>query len=200
MALDWVKICNMALRRIGTKDVISSLDGTDKISVACNDAYEAVRDAVLEDFDWKCASHRKALAQDINTPAFGWDYQYNLPTSPYCLVVRDICPEETDYEIEGRLLLTDYDNADEDLYIRYTKRISNPAELSTLCAKAIAWRLAAEICYHFVQSSTLQQTIREEYRIILNEAEMSNQQCDKNHDEDAPSSDTGNTEWINAGR
>jgi len=197
MALDWIKVCNMGLRRIGTKDVISSLSGTDKASIACNDAYEAVRDAVLEDFDWKCASYREALSKDTEAPAFGWDYKYNLPSSPYCLVVRGIYPESVDYEIEGRTLLTDYDNSGgEDLYIRYTKRLSNPAELSTLCAKAIAWRLAAEICYHFVQSSALQQTILQEYQAILNEAKMSNQQYDKNHDEDAPSIG----EWIRAGR
>lgn len=197
MSLDWVRVCNMALRRIGTKDVILSLSGTDKASITCNDAYEAVRDAVLEDFDWKCASYREALAQDTTTPVFGWGYKYNLPSSPYCLVVREIYPESVDYEIEGRTLLTDYDNSGgEDLCIRYTKRLANPAELSTLCAKAIAWRLAAEMCYYFVQSSTLQQTIFQEYQAILEEAKISNQQYDKNHDEDPLA--TG--QWIIAGR
>jgi hypothetical protein len=195
MALDWVKVCNMALRRIGTKDVISSLNGTDKASITCNDAYEAVRDATLEDFDWKCASWREALSKDPIAPVVGWLYKYNLPSTPWCLVVREIYPESVDYEIEGRTLLSDYDNAGGDLYIRYTRRLANPAELSTLCAKAIAWRLAAEICYHFVQSSTLQQTIFQEYQSILEEAKLSNQTWDKNHDED-PS----NGEWIRAGR
>jgi len=200
MALSWVSICNMALRRIGKGSLITSLAGTDKESVACNDAYEAARDAVLEDFDWKCASYRKALTQDSSTPAFGWDYQYSLPTTPWCLVVREIYPEEADYVVEGRKLLTDQDNDDEDLCIRYTKRVTDPTELSNLCAKAIAWRIAAEISYHITQSNSMVDQIMKEYYLILDEAKRSNQEYDKNHDEDAPSSDRGNVDWINAGR
>jgi len=199
MALTWVGICNMALGRIGITTVITDLSNTDKASVVCNDAYEACRDAVLEDFDWKCAAYRKALVQNATAPAFGFDYQYDLPSTPYCLKVREIYPV-VDYKIEGRLLLTDYDNTSADLYIRYTKRITDPTDLETLCAKAIAWRIAAERCYAFVQASTLQEKIFAEYRIILDEAMRANQQQDTNNDEKQNSSIYGNAEWISAGR
>jgi len=190
----------MALHRIGSTATITDLSNTDKASVICNDAYEAVRDAVLEDFDWKCASYRKVLAQNATAPAFGFDYQYDLPTNPWCLVVRESYPE-TYYEIEGRLLLNDFDNTDEDFYIRYTKRVTDPTELTFLCAKAIAWRLAAEVCYAVVQTASLQKTIFDEYRLILDEAMRSNQQFDSGTDERQNSSTNGgNAEWINAGR
>jgi hypothetical protein len=186
MPISWVSIANMGLRRIGVSSVVTSLAGTDKASTVFNDTYEAARDAVLEDFDWSCASTRAVLAMSTTTPAYDWLYQYALPSSPWCLVVREMYPVTSDYVVEGRNLLTNQDNFSDIVAIRFTARLNDPTLFSAKLAKAIAWRWAAENCYAFVQGIQLQNTILKEYMAILNEAESADAYQNKNHDEDAP--------------
>jgi hypothetical protein len=190
MPLSWEDISNMAAARIGVSSRVTSLENNDKLSIACNTAIFSCRDATLQDWDWKCASTRVQLTKDPVPPAFGFKNRYLLPTVPYCLVVREMRPHFYNYVIEGRYLLTDADSDHENVFIRYTASIDDLSSIDVLCLKAIAYRMAAEICNLFVQgnAATGQAAIMKEYLMILEEAEGANQWNDKNHDEDAPRS------------
>ena len=208
MSLSWVDISNMALSRIGVSTRVTDLTNNDKSSVTCNTFIYTCRDAVLEGWDWKSVSTRAQLTKDATVPidsaAGGFLNRYLLPSNPYCLVVREMLHSSYNWVVEGRYLLTDADSGTEDIFIRYTASTGDPSLLTALCAKAIAWRMAAEICNSFVQGNvaTGQAAIMKEYYMIIEEAQGANQYFDKNHDEDGPSvfdSTSDYDSWTAAG-
>jgi len=130
-----VDIANYALNIIGASN-ISSFDENSKVGRLVNQRYEGVRDAVFRSHPWNCLIRRAELAQEVETPTFGYAYQYNLPTDPFCLRVLEFSngslsyPQDNMtsntggpvYVIEGRKLLTDEGTA----RIKYIARITDP--------------------------------------------------------------------------
>ncbi len=150
MAVSITSLCNQALRKAG-EQTIMSLDEDSKNAKLCNEFYEQVLEEVLRSHDWNCASFRTELAEDIDSPAYGWENSFPLPTSPRCL--RVIRMEYTDYEwaIEGRKLLTDEDTA-KILYIGY---VDDPNDLDALCRKVFVLELAVAIAYTLVENGAI---------------------------------------------
>jgi len=148
-----VGICNAALTVIGVRKIVSLTEDSEQARV-CNLRYADCRDAVLRLFPWTCAAARKSLARDSERPGFGFDYQYQLPTNPWCLRVLTLNEDaqgesQNEFVIEGRLLLTDATSAD----IRFIKRVDNPAEMDPLLRDAIAAKLASEIAFKLTKGS-----------------------------------------------
>ena len=87
-----VDLCNMALSRLGEERITALPPGDD--SEAAKEAqlhYAQTRDEVLEDHPWRCAVHYQSLASLSDSdpgylPQTEYDYQYTLPTDPYCLL------------------------------------------------------------------------------------------------------------------
>lgn len=171
MAYSVVGIVNMALQRIGVKRIASLTENSDQ-AIAANAVWEYIRDEVLSAKDWKFAKTRVVLAQNVTTPEYTYDYAYTLPTDflRLCLTKEEdnsfypsgayatawtaetltIQSRKYGYSIEalsdGTLcMLTDYDNTDDDLYITYIKKETNPARYSPAFISALAFRLAAEL-------------------------------------------------------
>ena len=111
-----VSICSNALRRLGDNPITSLTDDTERARL-CNSFYADARDAVLRLHPWNFAITRASLAQIISIHhAYGFAYQYSLPTSPYCLRVLGMEYEDYIFKIEnystqGRVLLTDQSSA-----------------------------------------------------------------------------------------
>lgn len=148
-----VGICNASLTILGARKIVS-LTGDSEEARLCNLRYADCRDAVLRLYPWNCAIHRKTLAQSSDTPDFGFDYQYPLPTNPWCLRVLTLNEDENgesedEFVIEGRLLLTDSTTAD----IRYIKQLTAAGEMDPLLRDAIAAKLASEIAYKLTKGS-----------------------------------------------
>lgn len=181
MPVSWVSICNGAVMRLGLAELITGFDSTNKITVLCKNNWESARDAVLESWDWKCASARAQLSQLSVTPVFGPLFAYPLPTTPYCLKVREMWPYVANYRIEGRNLLTDVDSTVNPVYIRYTARVTDPTQLDNLLAKVISHKLAAEICYALVREKGLAERIAMEYEDLLEVARAKDQASGKDH-------------------
>lgn len=145
MALADVDICNDALRMLDAP-ALASIDDLTKDGVLCKRAYPGARDVITEMFVWSAALKRVALPALTAVPAFGWNYQYQLPEDCIrALPLRkygdpggDLVP----FEAEGRLILTDETAP---LYLRYLKRMDVVAEITPLFGKAISARLAADI-------------------------------------------------------
>ena len=66
-----VDIANFALNNLGASN-ISSLDENSKAARIVNQRYESVRDAVFRAHPWNCLVRRSQLAQETETPAFGY--------------------------------------------------------------------------------------------------------------------------------
>jgi hypothetical protein len=132
-----VAICNQALARLGALR-FTFADQTTKEGVYCELFYEQTRDALLRSFVWNFASARKTLAQETETPDFEWDYQYKLPEN-YLRMKGEY--GEDDFIIEGGLLLTN----DDDVDIRYVKKVTDTAEFDSLFIEVLILELAKKL-------------------------------------------------------
>jgi hypothetical protein len=174
-----VDIANYALNNLGASN-ISSLDENSKAARIVNQRYEAVRDAVFRAHPWNCLIQRAQLAQETDAPAFGYTYQYALPTNPYCLRVLEFSNGTLSYPqdnitnnsggpvfvIEGRKLLTDEAVA----RIKYIGRITDPQQYDASLVEALSARLAAEVCYAITGSTSMVQIQTSLYEAKINEA------------------------------
>lgn len=137
-------ICNIALGHLGEAR-ITSLEEDSVAARACSLHYAAARDEVLRSHRWNFAAKRAVLSRLAAAPAFGWQWQYELPVD--CLRVLEVNDSEVgdvisdEYLVEGRALLT---NAGE-VRLVYLRRIENVALFDVLFVKALALRLAMEL-------------------------------------------------------
>lgn len=160
-----VKVCNKALVLIGA-DLITALDENSKRARLCNYLYEQARDAVQRAHPWNCCMSRATLAALSSTPDWGYDYEYQLPTNPYCLRVLQMEELSYEFKIEGRKLLTDEDSCK----ILYITRIVTVANWDKLLVDAVAARLAHELAIPIADSRTMAETRWTLYQDILSEA------------------------------
>jgi hypothetical protein len=141
-----VTICNLALTMLGADRITSLLDDTENAR-KCNSVYTFVRDEVLRAHPWNFAIKRAVLAELATPPVFGYDHQFQIPSD--CLRVFEVSSgwsdveSETEFEIEGKALLTDMNTC----YIRYIFRQTDPTQFDSSFVNAIAARLAAEMAY-----------------------------------------------------
>ena len=175
MAISVVKICNLALSRLGD-DSISSLTEDSKPARSCNLIYDHTRDVVLADFPWNSAMRRARLAQLSDTPEFGYTHKYQLPTNPYCLRVWYVSSDglnddsdRVDWVVEGRELLTE----ETTVYISYTAQITDVAQYTPMLVEAIVCRLAANLCEPLVKSVALETKCVNMYEYAKDKAHLS---------------------------
>jgi hypothetical protein len=168
MASD-IGICNSALSRIGDF-AIASLTDTSKAAKLCNLKYADSRDAIFRSYPWNCLQRRAALARSSDTPEWGYDYKYQLPTDPYCLKVLGMKEQDedssVDFVVEGRYILTDSETCN----IRYVGRILDANQYDVNLQDAIAAKLAADICYPLTGSATLTDVMYRNYMATVKQA------------------------------
>ena len=162
MAASEVSICNAALQLIkNTKSITALTQGT-KEANACEVIYDEMRDTMLECHNWNFATKRSQLSQLSDTPAFEWDYQYQLPAD-YLRVVRlsqnSDARDHSPYRVENGKVMSDAS----ELYLRYVARVEDPnlmpATFRTALSKLIASRLAVALA----QSAALSKEMYTQY-------------------------------------
>jgi hypothetical protein len=166
-----VSICNNAIIKVGGKLITSLNDATNEAK-ACRTLYEDVRNAVFREHPWNCVTDRKVLNELEDTPPFGFDHQFQLPTD--CLRVLTLNDEriplirngmvypghdQKRFRIEGRKLLTDETEAK----ILYISKVDDPNQYDPLLLEAVATRLAAEIAYPITRNASLVTTMWNTY-------------------------------------
>jgi len=89
LAISEVRICNMALSRIGAASSIESLTEASAEANACNLWYNYSRRQALAANDWGFARKRAALTTHSDDPPSGiWAYRYQYPSD--CNILRKI--------------------------------------------------------------------------------------------------------------
>lgn len=161
MASSSVKICNEALILLG-QESITSLTESNTNARACNLVYEPTRDEVLRALMPNFAMARISLARLSATPAFGYDYYYQLPSD--CLRVLGMEYSDYVFVIEEDRLLCDYTTAK----IKYIKRITDPNKFDSIFITALALRIATKIAARIKGgvSRTLVDDLLKQYIVI----------------------------------
>jgi len=167
-----VDICNSALNLVGANN-ITSLTEDSKAARICNQRFEFVRDNIFRAHPWNCLVTRKSLAQDATAPVYKYAYRYTLPTDPYCLRVLSVSDDgaterlDIDYQIEAsRYLLTDEGT----IFVRYVGRLTDPTQWDIGLVETVAARLASDIAYPLIGSSSFATDMFALYELKLKEA------------------------------
>jgi len=150
-----IDICNLALRKVGAQTIMA-LDEASENARLCRQFYPRVRDTVLRLYPWNCATRRAKLTALSEAPAFGWARQYPLPVD--CLFVQRMEYQDIPFKIEGRVLLTDWAEAN----IIYTARLEDVSQYDNLLVQAIYTMLAAEISTSLRQDAKMYQGLMDE--------------------------------------
>lgn len=169
-----VEIANRALTKLGAARIISFADDN-KQSRSVNSMFNVVRDAELRAHLWSFTIKRDSLPALTTTPAWGYEYEYQLP--PDCLrllEVDDIYPgpnlddyrnaNTQEFTIEGRKILT---NKDAPLKIRYVSRVADTTQWDATFVEAFACRLAMEMCEDLTQSSSKKESVKDDYNTAI---------------------------------
>ena len=171
-----VDICNEAMDLLGAA-TITSLTENSKEARLCNRQFEKVRDTIIRSHPWNACIRRASLARDSETPAFGFNYQYTLPTDPYCERVLSFWNKNVDsevaaydslvmYKIEGRKILSN----EASCKIVYPARVTDTEQYDSLLRSTIAHGLAADTAYAITGSTTVMQTMQAMFQERLREA------------------------------
>ena len=165
-----VSICSNALRKLGDDPITSLTEDTERARL-CNAFYETARDSLLRSHPWNFAITRATLAQLSTTPAYGFAYQYALPTDPYCLRVLEMEYQDYIFKIEnlatvGRVLLSDESTAK----ILYVGRITDTTLFDSLFVDTLTAHLSVKLAYPITNSTTLQAQMQQLYQAKLSEA------------------------------
>ena len=131
----WTEVCNLALGRLGTRQIISLLEGTPAANYCNQFLGEAIHE-VLGEYDWRRMRKRAALARLAAVPAFGYAYTYALP-SDFIRPV-EVATGADHYSIEEAGLLTDA----ETVYLTYVYAPQEPTNVPPYLRRAFAIRLA----------------------------------------------------------
>lgn len=166
--MNQVAICNLALGWLGANP-ITSIDDASVPAELCKANWDAIRDSVLEAHAWTFAVERGQLAADATAPAYGWGNRFQVPSTLIRILEADDGTGYADFEWvrEGAYLLTDQPAP---LYIRYVKRVEDPALWSAGFCMALAYRLAAALTVSITENRANHADLWKLYQATLLEA------------------------------
>ncbi len=170
MASSAVAICNQALNWLGGNVITSFTEDSDEAKL-CNAQYELIRDAVLTEREWTFAVARAELSRLTATPAFGFTYQFQIPSD--CLRILQISNAAGSNGVIGDserygVGLGDYNKLEwvreadavlcnaERVYARYLKQVTDTTKFGPAFTQALAARIAMDLCIPLTENRSLQ--------------------------------------------
>lgn len=147
-----IDISNRALGYLGAEALVS-LDQSTPLAAKIKILWPQVRDDVLRDHPWNCCQRRVRLARLADNPAFGFSYQFQLPSDFLRLV--DTWPSLARCQVEGQKMLSDCP----ELALLYVFREENPQNYDSQLAAVMSIKLASELAYGITSSTSLAQSL-----------------------------------------
>lgn len=163
-----VDIVNLALIEVGTR-IVADPDDKEKGPRNIKIVFPMLRDAVLRAHPWNFAMARRQVPAQVETPAFGWAYKYDLPSTPHCLrayrigAVEDRIP----FAVEGREILTD---AGPPINLRFIAQVTDLSRFDALFTVTLGARIGATIAKSIDDSASLAADLWNLYLAKLREA------------------------------
>jgi len=178
-------IANRALQMLGANTILALTDAT-REARAADTCYDSCRKAELRSHPWNFAVKRVILAPDATAPAFGYAYQFTLPSD--CLRVPLPRDATLDWRAEGNKLLTNTlqspwlgatqasssTGTGAKLMLAYIADITDTTQYDALFIEVLAARMAVAMCDQITQSNTKKQAIEGDYKALVSEARKVN--------------------------
>lgn len=169
LPIDETYIANLALGRIGEKQIMNMNDTTQNARW-CKRFYTHTRDELLREHRWNFATGFATLSELAEENA-SWEHVFALPSDFLRLLQLNQWDEGewyTRWEINGKTLLTN----DEAAEIRYIRRVTDPNYYDPLFVEALSLKLAYKICKPITNSNSEMQALIQEYNaLVLGKAE-----------------------------
>ena len=162
-----VHICNLALDRLGQREIASVLTPTTENENICNRAYDQTRRELLRRFIFNFAKKYLSLtASATKTPAFGYTYAYALPNDFVRLLTLGDITIGADtppglYDLSDGYIFTDAANGGT-LNMTYTYDAKTVANYDPLFIRLFVLHLASAMAYKFTLKNSLIQAIRDD--------------------------------------
>lgn len=149
-----VRICNLALSRLGDDATVASLNPPEGSAQAehCANFYPLALGSLLEMHEWSFATRTQPLAQLAQAAPAPWIAAYALPGG--CIKVIELVPRSggvpnsapVPYALEAgadgqRILFTDLHDAS----IRFIVRVDDAQQYPPLFIDALSWLLASHL-------------------------------------------------------
>jgi hypothetical protein len=172
-----IQVANRALTKLGSARITSLSDDV-KAARSISSCFEDLRDDELRAHRWQFAMKRTTLAALSTAPAFGYNYQYALPSDflridmvddrfPAAIMDNYIDAEYLEWTLEGNVILTDIAAP---LKLRYIAQITDPTYWDENFREALASRLAMEIAEDLTQSESKKASAAKDYDRAIRQA------------------------------
>lgn len=167
-------VANMALTLLGERP-ITSLDDRGAPAVFCKNNLSIAVDEMLRACPWRSFIQRKELSALGTTPAFGYEYEYQLPSETMRVLevqVNEIQLSSYDeWTIEDSKILS---HSEGPLQIRYMKHDLDVNNWDKLFFSAVAHRLAVLVAEPITNSASKRQQCDAMYQEVLKQAKRAN--------------------------
>lgn len=151
-----VKICSDALVLLGESpindfDVDAEEGGQDRARI-CSNLWPFIRDFVISRHDWKSCRKRVALSPTVETPAFGYENQFTLPSDWVRNVeINGQLADQVDHVVESQHILMDGNTC----RLIYVWENTDPASWDTNLQSLAVFAAAAMLAYPITESTTV---------------------------------------------
>lgn len=179
-----VEICSRSLAELGDEPILS-LDDPSKRARFCKQLYPNVRDEVLCDAPWNCATKRVALALSVTPPAWGFTNRFQLP-SDYLNFVSIEHPLTPWRREEDSIL-----SHDSEMNLVYVFRLVDVSRMDPLLQDALVMKLAAALVGPLSRDASRRTQLEALYQERLSKAQIRDAK-------EAPVEQLISSTWINA--
>lgn len=154
MADSATEVCNLSLDLLSSETIENIVDPSNPTEDILFRWYDKTRVMVLRQHPWNFAIKRAVLAKNSDSPAFGYDYSYALPSD--CIRIlgaytsEGVVVDPRSYEVEGRNILYSGDG----VYLRYIKDYTDVPTMDALFIDWLVAEIALGIAYKQTGSNT----------------------------------------------
>jgi len=166
-----VSVCSNALVMLGD-ETISSFDEANDRARICANLYPQILEATIRAHQWDCCTKRVLLAPLAQAPAFGWAYQYQIPSDCMRILTDGYEGNRREYVVEGRQILSNNPS----LQIRYLFRNDDGDTWDAGFVDVLTHAVAAYIAYAITQSDSVAGQAMQKYQMMLARARVADGQ------------------------
>lgn len=199
------QLASLALAEVGEEPLTAMTD----IGKAANVARLVLPQAREEVFDlpvdWKFATSRVELSQLTATPAFGYDYYYNLPTLCRRIITTvDENGEEINYKYRREIYISGSTNTpvllcdQDECYIRYLVYLTNPGLWPGFFKRLVILKMARYLAKPLSDDNQMKINLQYEWKDAYGLAKAANGMEDIDVDDNNVDLDLGNDDVLNA--
>lgn len=154
-------ICNLALDYVGTKSIVSRTEKDSNSAKLCSRWYDISRRSLLKDLQASFSIKRTSLAENFDTPVFGYLHSYTLPHDCLKLLSINDRLDMLNYPVEQNCILCDIPKI---IYIRYVFDCQDVSSYDDEFKECLALKIASNICIPLTQDFNKQANLEARFK------------------------------------